>query len=141
LHEEVMAFEAARALAPEARTPELLGAELRVLLDRGRAQTSAAHRAACERARVVSRPVLQLLGEVDAVLAPAALGAAPRGWDATGSPQLSRAWQLLGLPAVTIPAGRDEDGMPLGLQLIGAAHTDDALLDLAASLQELAAGD
>jgi Asp-tRNA(Asn)/Glu-tRNA(Gln) amidotransferase A subunit family amidase len=126
-----MAFEAARALAPELETPGRLSDQLRALLERGRAQTYSAQRAVRKRVAVVAEPVLRVLDEVDAVLAPAALGAAPQGPDATGSPQLSRPWQLLGVPAVTFPAGRDEDGMPLGLQLIGAAHSDDALLDLA----------
>lgn len=41
---------------------------------------------------------------------------------------------LLGLPATVIPAGLDSDGMPVGLQLIGARNTDFRLLQVAASL-------
>ncbi len=69
-----------------------------------------------------------LLAEVDAILAPAALGPAPRGLEATGDPVLSRPWQALGLPVVVIPSGEDDDGLPLGLQLIGAPGGDGDLL-------------
>ncbi|MFA3835317.1 hypothetical protein [Streptomyces aureus] len=51
---------------------------------------------------------LSLLTDADAVLGPAAPGAAPKGLTATGSPALSRPWQLLGLPALTVP-GRTND--------------------------------
>ena len=66
--------------------------------------------------------MLSLLTDVDAVLGPAAPGPAPSGLAATGSPVLSRPWQLLGLPTVTVPGHRDGPGMPVGLQLIG--HPD-----------------
>ena len=35
---------------------------------------------------------------------------------------------LAGLPAVTFPCGFDRDGMPVGAQLIGAAHADKTVL-------------
>jgi amidase len=39
---------------------------------------------------------------------------------------------VLGLPAVALPAGVDERGLPLGVQLVGDRFGDDALLALAA---------
>jgi len=44
---------------------------------------------------------------------------------------------FLGLCAVTIPAGRDAAGMPVGLQLIGAPGPDTRLLAIAVRLEHL----
>ena len=45
---------------------------------------------------------------------------------------LTNPWNVLGLPAISLPAGW-VNGMPVGLQLVAAAGTDEALLALAAS--------
>ena len=41
----------------------------------------------------------------------------------------------LGLPAMSLPAGFDLDGMPVGVQLIGRPHGDLDLLALGAELE------
>ncbi|MFE4750391.1 hypothetical protein ACFRIB_08890 [Streptomyces mirabilis] len=82
--------------------------------------------------------VLALLGDVDAVLGPAAPGAAPKGLTVTGSPVLSRPWQLLGLPAVTVPGHRDAQGMPLGLQLVGHPDRLEGLFSLGHAVEQAA---
>ena len=41
-------------------------------------------------------------------------------------------FNFLGLPALSVPAGLDSAGMPLGLQLVGLRHEDDRLLSTAA---------
>ena len=46
-------------------------------------------------------------------------------------------WNLAGLPAMTIPFGRDDDGLPIGLQLIGPAGSERLLLQLAAQVESL----
>jgi amidase len=46
-------------------------------------------------------------------------------------------WNIAGLPAASIPFGRDENGMPIGIQLVGAAGTDHVLLDLASQIEQL----
>jgi aspartyl-tRNA(Asn)/glutamyl-tRNA(Gln) amidotransferase subunit A len=38
---------------------------------------------------------------------------------------------LTGQPAISVPCGSDADGLPVGLQLLGRAHEEDALLELA----------
>lgn len=60
------------------------------------------------------------LGEVDALLTPAALGPAP-GPETTGDPAFNSPWSFLGLPTITHPISLSPDGLPLGLQLIGRA--------------------
>jgi aspartyl-tRNA(Asn)/glutamyl-tRNA(Gln) amidotransferase subunit A len=46
---------------------------------------------------------------------------------------------LAGVPAMTVPAGLDEKGLPLGLQLIGRTLDEGALFSLGAVLEEAAA--
>ncbi len=66
--------------------------------------------------------------EVDLWLTPSATGAAPAGLDFTGDPVMNLPWTQAGLPALSLPAGRNADGLPLGLQLIGRWWRDEQLL-------------
>ncbi|WP_367947263.1 amidase family protein [Sphingopyxis sp. BSNA05] len=43
---------------------------------------------------------------------------------------------IAGLPAISIPAGCNEDGLPVGVQLIGAAGNEAGLLHLAGKLDD-----
>lgn len=43
---------------------------------------------------------------------------------------------LAGLPAISVPAGATENGLPIGVQLIGKRRDDARLLALAASIEE-----
>ncbi|HEY1607300.1 MAG TPA: Asp-tRNA(Asn)/Glu-tRNA(Gln) amidotransferase subunit GatA [Allosphingosinicella sp.] len=45
---------------------------------------------------------------------------------------------LAGLPAISVPAGLDDQGLPLGLQLVGRALDEQGVLDAALALEERA---
>ncbi len=66
----------------------------------------------------------------DAFVTLGACGAAPKGLGSTGNTIMNVAASLLGCPAITLPLLEDE-GMPLGLQLMGGVDRDAALFDTA----------
>lgn len=47
------------------------------------------------------------------------------------------AGNFLGLPAISVPIGHDEDGLPIGLQLIGRPWSEATLLHVAAVIERL----
>lgn len=73
--------------------------------------------------------------KIDLWISPPALGAAPRGLDSTGDPVMNVPWSQAGMPAVCLPAGRNANGLPLGLQVSARWWADEALLDWAADLE------
>ncbi|MER7751551.1 amidase [Kitasatospora sp. NPDC097643] len=77
---------------------------------------------------------------VDLWLAPSAPGGAPEGLHSTGDAVMSLPWSYLGRPAVSLPAGRTADGLPLGLQVVGAPGGDERLLAQAARLERVLSG-
>ena len=69
----------------------------------------------------------------DAFITVGACGAAPVGLGTTGNTAMNVAASLLGCPALTVPLLADE-GLPLGLQLLGRTDEDAALFSVAAAL-------
>lgn len=65
---------------------------------------------------------------VDLWIAPAALGTAPRGLESTGDPIMNLPWTHSGLPTISLPSGRNEIGLPFGLQVVGKWHEDESVL-------------
>ncbi len=46
-------------------------------------------------------------------------------------------WNLLGWPSINVPAGFTADGLPIGVQLMGPAHSEPLLISLAAALEAI----
>lgn len=117
----VMRYEAAQERAVELALADQLSDPLAGLLRAGAATPVEEYDAARAVVAAARDRVLDLLDGHDAVIGPAALGAAPAGLAATGDPLLSRPWQAMGLPAVAVPGLHDGRGLPLGVQVVGAA--------------------
>lgn len=71
-----------------------------------------------------------LAAEFDACITLAAPGAAPVGLGSTGDPTFAAPGSMLGVPAITLPVLQD-DGLPLGLQLLGFVDRDAELFSTA----------
>ena len=137
LHGQIMAFEVARNLVFEQQHTGL-SEHMQGLLHTGLALSYAEYIAALSRVEAIKQILLQWMDEqkIDVILAPAAAGIAPLKTAGTGAPFMSRAWQVLGLPTVTLPLAYHQK-MPLGLQLIAQPHADDVLLQQARYVQHL----
>jgi Asp-tRNA(Asn)/Glu-tRNA(Gln) amidotransferase A subunit family amidase len=135
-HLTVMGYEAARARAREFdEHRDELSPQIRDLLQQGREISDSAYSAASIR-RDRSRELLrEILDGSSVIVGPAATGPAPKGLAATGSPILSRPWQLLGAPVVVVPGARTTSGLPLGLQIIGLPGGEEYLFDVGEKLE------
>jgi Asp-tRNA(Asn)/Glu-tRNA(Gln) amidotransferase A subunit family amidase len=45
-------------------------------------------------------------------------------------------FNFLGFPGMVIPFGIDDQGLPIGIQLVGRPYEDELLIDLAIRLEE-----
>ncbi|HEX2029989.1 MAG TPA: amidase [Actinomycetota bacterium] len=131
--------------------PEPLGGPTRRFLEYGRALRPEERLGAERRAVALRDAFLRLLGDADAILAPATPVAAPssherrvRLEDGTvldairgGVSLLTRPVNMAGLPALSLPAGFTAEGLPVGIQLIGRAGGEGALLRLGVAYQRV----
>ncbi len=129
-HRTVMEAEMAHNLEREWQLGrEQLSDTLRACLERGREVRAVDY----QRARAMIAPMQASLDELfmqryDAILTPAAPGAAPKGLESTGDPSFCTLWTLTGLPALSLPLARAANGLPVGVQLVGRRHFDARLL-------------
>ena len=111
-----------------------LGKELRESLDAAAAITADAYDAARRTAKRARQALADLMAEHDVILTASAPGAAPKGLGSTGNPMFNRLWTLMGTPCVNVP-GLSEDGLPLGIQIVGRFGRDRAALEAAAFVE------
>jgi Asp-tRNA(Asn)/Glu-tRNA(Gln) amidotransferase A subunit family amidase len=127
--ETIMGFELVRSLAYERlRHSAELSPRLAQLLDAGMAVGADAYDAAQAETAAARARLDVFFGACDAVLAPAAPGAAPPGLGYTGDPVFNRMWTLLGAPCITLPSIWGENGLPTGIQLVGRIGDDIRLM-------------
>jgi Asp-tRNA(Asn)/Glu-tRNA(Gln) amidotransferase A subunit family amidase len=94
---------------------------------------SPAEAAAAQRTRAAFRlSIAPWLASFDALVSPVAPSAAPLLGRGTGDPTLCAPWSYAGIPAMSIPTGLDDDGLPLAIQLVAAPGTIDRLVSTAA---------
>jgi Asp-tRNA(Asn)/Glu-tRNA(Gln) amidotransferase A subunit family amidase len=109
------------------RAPELLSPTLAKLIEYGRGVPGVEYLAALEARETCYRVVEELFRDYGTILTPAALGPAPKGLSSTGNPVFCGLWTYLGVPSVTLPL-LEADGLPMGVQLVGARRDDGRLL-------------
>lgn len=130
----IFEFEAARnyAYEYEMHGDQLSPALRDGLLKPGRALPLSAYTGALEAAEDFRRDLDDVFTGFDVLLTPSAVGEAPEGLGSTGDARFNAIWTLAWTPCLTLPAGTGRNGLPLGIQLVGARFRDEALLDAAA---------
>jgi Asp-tRNA(Asn)/Glu-tRNA(Gln) amidotransferase A subunit family amidase len=129
-HETISGAEMAANLEREwDRGRTRLSEALRARLERGRAVSALEYLRARARIQPVHESFLELFEQrYDAILTPAAPGAAPKGLISTGDPSFCTLWTLCGMPAISLPLLQSADGLPIGVQLVGPRDGDARLL-------------
>ncbi len=70
-------------------------------------------------------------------ITPSAPGPAPKGLESTGDPVMNLPWTQAGLPSISLPSGKNEDGLPLGVQVTANWCKDETLLGRAEDLEKV----
>ena len=76
----------------------------------------------------------------DLWVAPAAPGPAPYGIHSTGNPIMNLPWTNAGVPALAVPSGESENGLPLGVQFCAPFGGDERLLAWGETIEALVRG-
>jgi Asp-tRNA(Asn)/Glu-tRNA(Gln) amidotransferase A subunit family amidase len=84
------------------------------------------------RCRALLREIFQ---HCDVLITPSTPGEAPCGYEGTGDSSFHRIWTVLHTPALHLPVFHGPNGLPMGLQLIGAYRSDTAFLARAAWIE------
>jgi len=126
------------------------GDDVRLLLDQGRFLSAADYINAQRLRRGMQRAFAAAVAEVDVLFTPTAPIGAPRIGAATvdidgqaedtrmASTRLVRALNVLGVPALSIPAGFTAEHLPIGLQIVARPFAEKLLLQVGCALESAA---
>ena len=133
-HRAIMLFEAARAAKKvRAAYRDKFSDFLNAALDEGEGMRDPDYRDALKSRAQGQQSLAHFFDRgYAAIITPPAAGEAPATLTNTGDPRFCTIWTLIGVPAITIPTGLGPGGMPLGLQIVGAAEEENYLLATAA---------
>jgi Asp-tRNA(Asn)/Glu-tRNA(Gln) amidotransferase A subunit family amidase len=117
------------------RAPDLISAPLAASIEHGRRVTGVGYLAALAQRKTHYETLERVFADYGTILTPAAPGVAPKGFGSTGDPVFCGFWTYLGVPAVTLPL-LEAEGLPIGVQLVGARRDDARLLRTARWLEQ-----
>jgi aspartyl-tRNA(Asn)/glutamyl-tRNA(Gln) amidotransferase subunit A len=144
----ILLAEAAALMEPHLERRDCFGADVLDLLQQGRLLPASDYINAQRLCRKLSLEFHSLWQTVDCLVTPAAPIPAPRIGQITvhlaGADENVRAiatrfmrpFNVLGLPAVSIPCGLSAEGLPIGLQIVGPAFGESLILRAAAALED-----
>jgi aspartyl-tRNA(Asn)/glutamyl-tRNA(Gln) amidotransferase subunit A len=120
---------------PLATDPEGFSRQFRAMLDFAAASPADVRRVAAKALDDTRKQLSAILADADAVLLPTTPQAAFRhGANPVNQADFTGIANVAGLPALSMPGGWTDDGMPVGLQLIGRDGEEATLLALAGKL-------
>ena len=119
------------------------GATTRLQIEAGFAVPATAYVRAQQFRRSLVERFRALFAEVDALLSPAVPWVAPAEDPAlndeagAGEMLYSAVYNLVGLPAASVPCGLSSEGLPMGLQIVGPWLADARVLSIGAAVEAL----
>jgi aspartyl-tRNA(Asn)/glutamyl-tRNA(Gln) amidotransferase subunit A len=143
----ILLLEAATALAPYMNRKEDISPETQALLESGSKVTISEYIRATANANRLRALWAKIFDDIDVLFTPTTPTVAPKigqtKMNINGeehdtrllTTRFCRGINLLGYPAISIPFGKSSDGLPIGLQIVGALNRDTTVLDLAAALE------
>ena len=121
----ILAGEAAVIFADlVARYPDRSSDHLKSLVETGKSHSATDYLAAKALQDRLREAFTAEIARFDAVLTLPAFGEAPKGLSYTGDAEYCAPWTLLGVPALSLPAGFGKNGLPLGIQIVGPYRED-----------------
>jgi len=144
----ILLSEASAVLGPYLESRDLFGADVLTRLDQGRLIPATDYIDAQRIRRRLRVEFDKLWSDVDCILTPATPNTAPGIGETTVSlggrdedarlaaTRLARGINVLGLPALSIPCGLSGSGLPVGLQILGAAFDEATILKVGAAMED-----
>jgi aspartyl-tRNA(Asn)/glutamyl-tRNA(Gln) amidotransferase subunit A len=126
---------------------DAFGADVLALLDQGRLLAATDYVNAQRMRRVMQRDFAKIWNDVDLLFTPTSAIIAPKIGETTveidGTPEdtrmaatrFVRPFNVLGLPAISIPCGTGERDMPLGMQIVGKAFAEAQIFQAAVCME------
>jgi aspartyl-tRNA(Asn)/glutamyl-tRNA(Gln) amidotransferase subunit A len=111
--------------------PGTFDPKTREFLQKGLATPAVKYLHSLEVQRRFRREAALILQHYDAILMPSTNFTAPAGLESTGDPVFNNPWSMSGNPVVGLPSGLSGQGLPMAVQLVGAAFAEGRLLALA----------
>jgi aspartyl-tRNA(Asn)/glutamyl-tRNA(Gln) amidotransferase subunit A len=131
-HRTIMRVEAAAFHADMFATQrQAYGPKLRETIETGLVIPGVEYLRAQRVRRLFQNDVPQMFANVDVLLTPATPAPAPRDLTTTGDAKFQSPWTYAGVPAIALPSGLSQHGMPLGIQLVAPALQEERLLQAA----------
>lgn len=128
----VTKFEGARTVGYDRiNHPESVSSAARGLVDEGNAIALDAYLDAQRRIDQMRMRLESDFSKFDVILTASAAGEAPKGLADTGPVTFNYLWTIAHTPALTMPAGKGPNGLPLGIQLVARRYDEDKLLNVA----------
>ena len=135
-------------------TPEMVGPNVRANVEEGLRYGALDITRALKQQTVLYKNWQSFFGDYDVILSPA-VTLSPRPWSELYPAEidgtltrtyfhwlaLAYAATTVGHPAISLPVGLDDNGMPFGLQIVGPRGGDAKVLAVAAALEQVLAGD
>lgn len=139
-HDAIMSYDASQVHKEWfAKYESLYSQKFTDLIKRGQLITNSQLQNALQARDEFRNQITQTMNEnnIDLWICPPAIGPAPKGLESTGDPVMCLPWTQIGFPAINIPTTKNEEGLPMGLQLVGKWNTDESLLTWAEEIEKV----